>query len=156
MGAQFHSQLGLKLRPELPWAARRHLERALALDLAHASAGTSYYHLGKLNLTSLSGLLGSTLPPVQPGSFSKQGGYTLRQVQSCVRTASPMQNGDFMNKRLRRACGGTRRNALDILLRKQTQTPDRGLLSPSGQCLSDVCRCLKKGFQRYVPSCCAQ
>jgi tetratricopeptide (TPR) repeat protein len=46
VAAEFHSQLGLKLRRELPAAARRHLQRALSLDPGHVSAGTSYYHLG--------------------------------------------------------------------------------------------------------------
>ena len=47
VAAQFHSQLGMKLRRELPHAARRHFERALSLDPGHASASTSYYHLGE-------------------------------------------------------------------------------------------------------------
>ena len=47
VAAQFHSQLGIKLRRELPHAARRHFERALSLDPGHASASTSYYHLGE-------------------------------------------------------------------------------------------------------------
>ena len=48
VGAEFHSQLGLALRRELPLPARRHFERALALDPQHGSASTTCYHLGSM------------------------------------------------------------------------------------------------------------
>ena len=48
VGAEFHAQLGMALRREIPHAARGHFERALDLDAKHATASTSYYHLGSI------------------------------------------------------------------------------------------------------------
>eukprot|EP01050_Picozoa_sp_SAG11_P014056 SAG11_NODE_1695_length_4437_cov_2.932227_1_plen_435_part_00 len=48
VAAEFHTQLGLRLRAELPQFARRHFEASLRLDPAHAQARTAAYHLGRL------------------------------------------------------------------------------------------------------------
>ena len=48
IAAEFHTQLGLRLRPELPQYARRHFEASLALDPGHSQARTAIYHLGRI------------------------------------------------------------------------------------------------------------
>ena len=48
VAAEFHTQLGLRLRSELPRFARRHFEASLRLDPVHAQARTAAYHLGRL------------------------------------------------------------------------------------------------------------
>jgi tetratricopeptide (TPR) repeat protein len=48
VAAEFHAQLGLRLRHELPRHAQRHFEASLRLDPQHAQAKTAIYHLGAI------------------------------------------------------------------------------------------------------------
>lgn len=46
--ADYHAQVGLQLREEMPERARAHFERALEIDPKHSQATSTYYRLGAM------------------------------------------------------------------------------------------------------------
>ena len=46
--ADWHAQVGLQLREEMPERARVHFERALDIDPNHSQATSTYYRLGAM------------------------------------------------------------------------------------------------------------